>query len=209
MIAALQHLRERFRSDRGVTLAELMVTIVILSVVGVVFTTVMVSGLQATRNIEGAARISEDIRLVLATMDREVRSASQVCHPGPGLSSNQLTFETRIGTGETQTISYYLSDPDGDGIAELIKWVDGDERVVVTDVINGWVGDQEGVADIMFTNLGAIEIGGDLQPGSPAEGRVVRVRVWIDTNPADEISPKLETVEMTGRNIWNPNSGCE
>lgn len=201
-------MRRVLRSDRGVTLAELMVTIMILSIVGVVFTSVLVSSMQATRNIEGASRTNDDIRLVLATMDREIRSASQVCHPAPAYSSNQIIFETRVGTGATQRISYYLSDPDGDGVAELVKWVDGETRTVVTDVVNGWVGVQEGIPDLIFTNQGIEEYGGTTIPGSPAQGRVVGIRLWIDYNPRDDISPKLETVEINGRNIWNPNAGC-
>ena len=201
-------MRLRFRSEEGVTLPELMVTIMILSIVGVVFTSVLVSSMEATRNIDGAARTNDDLRLVLATMDREIKSASQICYPDVGYSSNQLIFETRLGTGPTRKISYHLSDPDGDGVADLVKWVDGDTRVVVSDVVNGWVGVQEGVEDLLFTNQGIEEVSGTTIPGSPAQGRVVSIRLWIDYNPRDDISPKLETVELNGRNIWNPNAGC-
>lgn len=201
-------MRRLLNSDRGVTLAELMVTIMVLSIVGIVFTSILVSSLQATRNIEGASRTNDDIRLVLATMDREIRSASQICHPAPAYSSNQIIFETRVGTGATQRISYYLSDSDDDGVADLVKWVDGDTRVVVTDVVNDWVGDQEGIPDILFNNQGIEEFGGTTIPGSPAQGRVINVRLWIDYNPRDDINPKLETIEINGRNIWNPNAGC-
>ncbi len=198
----------RLRSDAGVTLPELMVTIAILSIVGIVFTSVMVSSLNATRNVEGAARTNDDLRLVLATMDREIKSASQICHPSTAYSSNQLIFETRVGSGATQRISYSLSDPDGDGVADLVKSVDGDTRIVVTDVVNQWVSAQEGIDDLLFTNQGIEEYGGTTIPGSPAQGRVVSIRLWVDYNPRDDISPKLETVEFNGRNIWNPNAGC-
>jgi prepilin-type N-terminal cleavage/methylation domain-containing protein len=201
-------MRLLFRSDRGVTLPELMVTIAILSIVGVVFTSVLVSSMEATRNVEGAARTNDDLRLVLATMDREIKSASQVCFPSVGYSSNALIFETRLGTGATKKIAYYLLDPDADGIAELHKSVDGEDRIVVDDVVNGWVGVKEGTDELLFTNQGIEEFGGTTIPGSPAQGRVVGVRLWIDFNPRDDISPKLETVELNGRNIWNPNAGC-
>ncbi|MGI9609103.1 MAG: type IV pilus modification PilV family protein [Acidimicrobiia bacterium] len=202
-------LQRHLRDDRGITLAELMVTVLIVSMVGVGVSTVMVSSLEMTRNIEGAARSNDDVRLVLATMDREIKSASQVCHPEPAFSSNQIVFETKAGTGATQKISYYLSDPDADGIGDLIRWEDGQTRVVVDDVLNGFVSVRDGTDELIFTHQGVEEVGGTTIPGSPAQGRVVYVRIWIDANPRDDISPKLETVELNGRNIWNPNAGCD
>ena len=93
---------------------------------------------------------------------------------------------------------------DGDGTALLTRSVDGgSERTVVTNVVNEFVADTTGEAQPLFTS----QASGD-EPGAPSFGKVVSFRVWIDTNPRDDISPKLETTELSGRNIWNPNAGC-
>lgn len=197
--------------DRGVTLTELMVTIMLLTVVGVIFSAVMVSSLDATRNAEGAARSNDDIRLAIATMDREVRSASQICVPAPEFSANTLVFETKATAGATKTVMYRLADDDNDGVGALMKSVDGgDETEVVGTVVNGWVATQNGTQEFLFTNQGVNEEVGSSSTvvGSPSFGKVISVRVWVDANPRDDISPKLETTELSGRNIWTPNAGC-
>lgn len=197
--------------DRGVTLTELLVTILIIGIAGVVFSTVLAGALNATRNAEGASRANDGVRLVLATMDREIRSASQICLPAPEFSANALVFETRATSGATEVVTYRLDDPDGDGVASLVKSVDGgDERVVVDTVVNGFVAAQNATQEFLFTNQGINEEVGvsTTVTGSPSFGKVISVRIWIDTNPRDDISPKLETTELSGRNVWTPNAGC-
>lgn len=195
--------------DRGVTLTELLVTVFLLGIVSVIFSAAIVSSLQATRNAEGAASSNDDVRIAIATMDRELRSASQICSPGPAEAGNSLTFETRTATG-TETVAYRIDDPDGDGLGSLLRSVDGGaERVVVPTVVNGFVAARDGTEEWMFTNQGVSEeTTGGTVVGSPSFGKVVSLRIWIDSNPRDDVSPKLETTEISGRNVWTPNAGC-
>ena len=82
--------------------------------------------------------------------------------------------------------------------------------VVVEGVVNGFVAATNGTAEPMFTNQGISETVGPSTTivGSPSFGKVISLRVWIDANPRDDISPKLETTELSGRNVWTPNAGC-
>lgn len=204
-------MRRLIHDDRGVTLSELMVTIMLMGIVGVVFSAAIAGALNATRNAEGAARSNDDVRLVIATLDRELRSASQICIPEPEFSANTLIFESRATTGATETIMYRLDDPDADGVGSLMKSVDGGaERVVVDAIVNGWVGARDGTEEFLFTNQGINEQVGvsTTITGSPSFGKVISFRIWIDSNPRDDISPKLETTELSGRNVWTPNAGC-
>lgn len=206
----MNRLIARARSDEGVTLTELMVVLMLMGIVSVIFSTAIVSALRSTRNADGVARSNDDVRLAIATLDRELRSASQICTPGPALAGDTLTFETRTATG-TETVTYWIDDPDADGVGVLVRTVDGgQERVVVEGVVNGWVAATEGTPEPMFTNQGITEAVGPSTTvtGSPSFGKVISLRVWVDANPRDDISPKLETTELSGRNVWTPNAGC-
>ncbi len=206
----MSRLIHRIRHDDGVTLTELMVVLMLMGIVSVIFSTAIVAALRSTRNVEGVARSNDDVRLAIATLDRELRSASQICTPGPALAGDVLTFETRGATG-TETITYRIDDPDADGVGTLVKTTDAaGDRVVVDGVVNGFVSAESGVPEPMFTNQGITEAVGPSTTvtGSPSFGKVISLRIWVDANPRDDISPKLETTELSGRNVWTPNAGC-
>ena len=205
----MTRLIRRLRYDDGVTLTELMVVLMLMGIVSVIFSTAIVSALRSTRNVEGVARSNDDVRLAIATLDRELRSASQICTPGPAAAGDILTFETRLATG-TETITYRIDDPDADGVGTLVKSDDNGDRVVVEGVVNGFVAAETGVPEPMFTNQGITEAVGPSTTvtGSPSFGKVISLRIWVDSNPRDDISPKLETTELSGRNVWTPNAGC-
>ncbi|UCG41576.1 MAG: hypothetical protein JSV07_04820 [Acidimicrobiia bacterium] len=201
---------DRFRSDDGITLVELMITVVLLTIIGVIVGGIMASSLRSTRNLEGAADSNDEVRLVIQQMERDFRSAEQVCEPTGGDTGDSMVIRVQTGSG-IETIKYTLDyDKDGDSVedaddtAHLIRTVDtGDSRVVVENVVNRFVQNATGDAQPLFTSQSS----GD-EPGAPSFGKVVSFRVWIDANPLDDISPKLETTELSGRNIWNPNAGC-
>ncbi len=200
----------RMRSDDGITLVELLVTVFLLSIISVIVGNVMASSLRATRNLDGAASSNDEVRLVIQQLERDFRSAEQVCEPTGGATGDVLAIRVQTGSG-IETIEYVLDyDKDGDGVddgdgtAFLMRSVDGGTpRVIVENVVNSFVADDVGAPQPLFTSQSS----GD-EPGAPSFGKVVSFRVWIDTNPRDDISPKLETTELAGRNIWNPNAGC-
>lgn len=187
--------------ERGMTLAELMVSLMLLAVVSAVFLPAMESALSVTGEITNAARTNDDGRLALGRIDRELRAAEHICDPDPGASGNRLEFRTRAWTSSPpgagyRDIVYELRDPDGDGaLTHLQRSVDG----------GAWTTVVEGVVNIDL-GVALFETEGGAGSSYPSEGRVLTVRLWVDANPNDRLGPRLTTSELTGRNIWTPNS---
>lgn len=205
---------DRLKTDeRGLTLTELMVAIFLLTIVSIVFANVLSSSLRATRDIENSARTNDDIRLILERIDKELRGAETICVPAPGDASNSLSFITRtnpIPPADTRHIVYQLVDVDGDGSnTDLQRSGDGGLTFVTVNetVVNEVVALDLGTPQFLFENQGRNEINNTgLPSASPSYGKVVRISVWIDRSPLDRISPRLESTEVAGRNIWTPNA---
>jgi hypothetical protein len=204
------HLLHRLhQDDRGLTLVELMITTLLLTIVSIIFSGILSSTMNATANLDGAARSNDDVRIALFQIDKDVRSAEQICEPVNGNESDTLTIKIKTFAG-VETITYTLDlDKDDDGlpdpdlVAQLTRSVDGaPARVVIDSLINPWVSTQGPVQPLFLSQAVGAE------PGAPSFGKVLGVQIWVDTNPRDDISPKLETTEISGRNIWNPNSSC-
>ncbi len=202
-------LHKLHNDDRGLTLVELLVTTFLLTIISVVFSGILSSTMNATANLDGAARSNDDVRIALIQLDRDVRSAEQICEPINGNESDTLTIKVKtFATVETITYTLDLDKdddglPDADLVAQLTRSVDGaPARIVIDSVINPWVSTQGPVQPLFLSQAVGTE------PGAPSFGKVLGVQIWVDTNPRDDISPKLETTEISGRNIWNPNSSC-
>ncbi len=209
--------------DDGLSLVELLISIFLIMIVSVVFYGTLSGTLTATRDFEGVARSNDSVRLVLQQIDREFRSAEQICEPLPGLQSDRLEFKTRSFTATTTAsgideIVYELRDGDGDGLVdEFQRSGDGGVtwRTVIDGVVNATYVDDDYNAS--FTpprpagtpGVFMFETQGNTIDAAPSEGKVVTVRIWVDDNPADRIDPRLATTEISGRNIWTPNApGC-
>ena len=206
------------REDRGMTLVELMVAIMLMTIVAAVFLSLLRTTMFATRDLEGTARSNDDIRLALQQLDRDFRSSEQICEPLPGNTSNRLDFRTRAYTATTtasgyQDLIYELRDVDGDGTAtDLERSSDGgttwntvisgvQNETFVDDDYNAAVGRPLGTAGVpIFTSQGGVAT------ALPSQGKVITVRIWVDFNENDRIDARLGTTEISGRNIWTPNS---
>lgn len=206
------------RNEHGLSLAELMVSMMLMAIVAAVFLSLLETTMLATRDLEGTARSNDDVRLALQQMDRDFRSAEKVCEPLPGFASNRLEFRTRGYTATTNAVGYQdliydLRDTDGDGAAtDLQRSADGgvtwrtvisgvQNETYVDDDYNTKVGRALGTADVpIFTNQGGVA------SALPSQGKVITVRIWVDLNTNDRISARLGTSEISGRNIWTPNS---
>lgn len=211
------------KRDDGLTLVEVLIAMSLMLIVSIVFYGALSSTLVATRDFEGAARSNDAVRLVLQQIDREFRSAEQVCEPRPGFESNRLQFSTRSFTATTsasgvQDVVYELRDGDGDGrLDEFQRSADGGTswRTVIDNVVNAtYVDDGYNAAADPPRPAGTpgvfmFETQGNTIEAAPSEGKVITVRIWVDDDPADRIDPRLATTEISGRNIWTPNApGC-
>jgi prepilin-type N-terminal cleavage/methylation domain-containing protein len=200
--------------DEGLTLVELLVALMLLLIVSAVFLPTLTSSLFATRDLQNVARSNDAGRLALADLDREFRAAERICVPNPGSTGDTLSFRTRAWTATTtasgyQDLIYQLNGTDlersGDGGT---SWA-----AVVGDVVNATVVDDDYNAaegrPLGTVGVPLFSVEGGSGSFTPSEGKVVTVRVWVDSNPGDRVSPKLLTTELSGRNIWIPNSaGC-
>lgn len=193
------------RHDEGVSIVELMITIALLAVVGLVFGSTLTTSLNVTKDFEGAARSNDDVRLVLQQINRELRSAEKICTPTPGTTGSTLEFYTVAYTSTTtssgvQHLIYQLRDQDGDGTpTDFQRSADGGLtwRTVIDSVVNDTLG-----VPVFATQ-------GNTASAAPSEGKVVTVTIWVDPDGGDRLTPKLATTEVSGRNIWTPNSpGC-
>ncbi len=209
----MHRLKSIHNDESGVTLAELMVTVFLLTIVSIIFNQVLASSLTATSDYENAARANDEIRLVIARIDKELRSAEVICEPGPGMTSNRLHFFTRDGAGATTVVEefvYELQDLDGDGLAtDFVKSSDGGVTFnqVSTGVVNDAVAVTLGTPQPLFESQGANELSSSGTPqASPSFGRVMGVTIWFDVSDVDNIRPRVETTEIAGRNVWTPNS---
>ncbi len=206
------------RSDRGLSLAELMVAMMLMTIVAAVFLSLLRTTMFATRDLEGTARSNDDVRLVLQQLDRDFRSAERVCDPLPGFDSDRLEFRTRAYTATTSAVGfvdliYELRDDDGDGQATDLRRSSDDgvtwrtviggvqNETIVDDDYNTKVGRPLGTVGVpVFTNQGGVA------SALPSQGKVITIRIWVDQNINDRINARLGTTEISGRNIWTPNS---
>lgn len=206
-------IRQIRTNQQGLTLSELMVSVFLITTVGVIFSSILSSTLTATTDLEGAARSADDIRLVIERIDRELRGAETICEPSPGEASDTLEFITSTNpdaTGGTRQIIYKLDDADADGVRDdLIRSQDdGLTWLTIADsVANDAMAAELGVPQLLFENQGYNEINSSGTPAaSPSYGKVLSITLWIDRNTADRISPRVETTEIAGRNVWTPNA---
>lgn len=205
---------QKFKQEDGVSLTELIVTLFLLGVVSTIFTSVLASSLDATRDLEGATRANDDIRLAVLTISRELRAAETICAPRPENPGDMLWFFVRDGTGVSATqieYVYQVVDFDGDGsVDDLVRSTDGGAsyRPVVDNVVNSIVAADLGEAQPLFTNQagGQVNSSGVTVAASPSYGKVISVEVWVDESALDNISPRLEFTEVAGRNVWTPNA---
>lgn len=208
----MHKLLRSLRNEDGVSLTELVVTLFLLGIVSVIFSSVLSSSLNATRNLDNSARANDEIRLAVQAIGRELRAADMVCSPRPGLPADLLWFFVTDGAGATPTQTEYVYkvfDFDGDGQDDLIKSSDGGAsyRLVSHNIVNSDVAADLGVAQPLYVNQGANELNSASSVvASPSYGKVISVSIWVDESPNDNISPRLETTEVAGRNIWTPNA---
>ena len=111
--------------DAGTTIVELLVTMVVMAVAAIVIATVLVSAQQVTNRMQNSAAAIDSARLISASLDRELRSASCIRTPGDNLTGNTLTFES-VAYGETVELTYVV----GDGVVTRRKGVEAALTVI-------------------------------------------------------------------------------
>jgi type II secretory pathway component PulJ len=102
-------MRARLRRDeRGVTLIELTIAILLLVIVSPIIASVMITSLQAGSATEQQSQVMDELRLQMYAVSRELRSASCIKVPTvANTPGDTLTFTTESQTGSVSS-SYDL-----------------------------------------------------------------------------------------------------
>jgi prepilin-type N-terminal cleavage/methylation domain-containing protein len=117
--------RRRIRDDRGITLTELLIVMMIFGVLMIIVTSVMIAITNLSKDTVGRARAVEEARLGLAQIDRQVRSGNVILNPAnEGIPTAGVPpwFSMRIHTQEDgldRCAQWRVKDHDGDGFGDL------------------------------------------------------------------------------------------
>lgn len=110
----------RIRSDEGITLVELLVTMILLSVVSAVVVTAVVSSSRSLRRNENEAQGLSDVRVVTERLSRDIEQARGVTAATPAAGESRLQACTNRLTLWIDANSDYSQATDG---SETITWV--------------------------------------------------------------------------------------
>jgi prepilin-type N-terminal cleavage/methylation domain-containing protein len=150
-------------SDRGTTLVELMVTLVVMTIAAGIIGSVLVSAQNATTRMQHSASAIDDARLISATIDRELRSASCIAAPAENLTGNTLTFRTVL-YGKSLLVTYVV----GNGVVTRADDdVVGPARTVIQSA-----GATSSAFKQLTTPLRAIEVDIPIRSGNGGEFRL-------------------------------------
>jgi prepilin-type N-terminal cleavage/methylation domain-containing protein len=94
---------ERQNTDSGLTLIEVVVAMVILSIFMSLFLGAVISLTRGTTQVRAAAESTSGTLLVFQNIDRQVRYADAINYPGPGLSTGYRYIEFRTPASSTPT----------------------------------------------------------------------------------------------------------
>lgn len=161
-------------SQRGMSLVEVVVAVSLFGAVISVVGPVLISAFRATGVVQNESRAIDEIRIAVARIDRELRSAECISSPASGQLGSTLTFRTRAGTGSAYDVTYAVS---GGGLVRTTAA--GTQRVGEGVVVSG----QE------FAHTG--------NPGQRAQV-VIALQMRFEAANA----PRSVGTTITGRNAW-------
>ncbi len=123
-----QERRDRPVPDAGLTLIELSVSMVVMSIVMIMFLTTLTSAMSSSGRLQRSAEAIDDARLISAQLDRELRSAECISAPAENAFGNNLVFRT-LANGAIATITYRVS------AGQVTRQVGlGAEQIIITNV---------------------------------------------------------------------------
>lgn len=169
----------RWREEHGVSLAEMTVALIMLAAVVAIMGPVMVSSLRSGRVLGNESRAVDEIRVSVARIDRELRSACIVTSPAIDTAGSKLTFKTSIDPDAgPYEVSYEVTD------GQLVRTtadgtqIIGEGLVVTAD-------------EFRYTE-------------NPVESRA-QIAINLNVRYEDANSPRVIGTTIAGRNTW---SGC-
>lgn len=167
-------MRRTGRTEAGVSLVEVVMAVALFGSVTAVFGPVLTSSYSATATVADESRALDEIRVAVARIDKELRSAESVTLPAPSSSGPALSFRTYAGSGGAYDVTYRVEE------GELVREVDGATSTISEGLV---VTSQE------FTHT--------CNPGRPAS-----VSVDLQVRFAEEHDPRSVGTVIAGRNAW-------
>lgn len=163
------------RAEHGFTLAEVVVTVSMMAVLGVTLASTLVSNFGATVAVEAESKGMDELRVALARVEKEFRFAECVYEPfvstaGGSASGSSLRFKTRVGNGAYE-VTYRVTG------TTFVRSDGTGDQVVATDVVG---------SSSLFTAWDATRR---------------RVDVTLTVQPRGS-GPRAFETTLTGRNAW-------
>ncbi|MBI2168229.1 MAG: prepilin-type N-terminal cleavage/methylation domain-containing protein [Actinobacteria bacterium] len=159
----------------GFTLVEVMVAVALIGAVVAVMGPVMTSSFESGNAVTDESRALDEIRVAVARIDKELRSAQCISVPSAGGSGSSLTFDTLAGTGGAYSVTYRVA-------AGALERVEG--------------GSTESVA------TGLVATGDEFTHGANP-GQRASVAIHLQVRFASDHSPRAVSTVIAGRNAWD------
>ncbi|MEW6473246.1 MAG: type II secretion system protein [Actinomycetota bacterium] len=166
----------RARGDSGITVVELVISVMLVGIVSVVFLPIMATSSRSIHPMQVKSQTIDSLRNSLASISREMRSAACVSEPAANAgTSNRLRFTTYANdSGYAYEVTYTAEN------GQLLRQVTGGDSVLVD---SGLVNPGDA-----FTHI-----------ATPR--RTVKVVFHFQPDPTEPVLD-LSTV-IAGRNAWH------
>jgi prepilin-type N-terminal cleavage/methylation domain-containing protein len=191
-------MRERFlREERGFTLTEMMITIVIWIVILFALYSIFDMSIKAFSFGNNKAEAMENARLGVEKMEREIRQASAFNNGAGDAHLFDTMEETQIAFGNDLDGNEIIECPNTNGDCELISYsLDGS-----TLMRTSGGGPQPAVEHVEFVEFTYLEADGTTETTIEPDVALVRIRLGITVNPGthNEATQNL-TTEVDLRN---------
>ena len=148
----MQRLQRRVTGERGVTLVEVLVVVVLLSVIGTLVTKAVLDSHKVVRVTDDQTQGLSDVRLAAERLGRDIRDARAVlCNPtgtDPTLAAADascqyhlqlwIDYNSDYAKQTSETVTWQLATSSRPGQYDLVRTVDGNQvvqaRTIVTQV---------------------------------------------------------------------------
>jgi prepilin-type N-terminal cleavage/methylation domain-containing protein len=150
-------LTSRCSRQKGFTLIEVVMVIVLLGIIGLITFQVLFSGVETFAKARARKDLYDQARLALERMVREIRDADQIVSPTPGSSGSSINF-TKVHTSpadSSTTITFQLNG------ANLERVGDASGTVVLASNVTAFQATQEAKNLVMVTGDGGFGSGVD------------------------------------------------
>lgn len=181
---AHHHLPRRQAGEHGFTLVELLVVMVLLTVVGGVVTTSVVSGLTASRRGQARVYALTDLEMATQRVAREARAADPIIS-----ADGELLDLVAYRNGGRYRFRYELV---GDELRETRTWFEQEDAATPTSTLGPrtLIGELDQGGSPIFTFVK--QDGSEWITGDPP-GEIGRVRIFLRRDLREQDAIEVET----------------